>query len=407
MPNEPNIAGGGAAPEPQPWGDRSPILASCIAYIAYYAVLGFHTPFFPVWLRARSLSETEIVWVMALPMILRFLVTPLVGRWADDAPDRRRLLAVLLSLTLVLAVALSQASRFWPILALTTLMMLVWQSVSPVIDATVVSLVRRGIARDFGRIRLWGSLSFAVIAVGGGFLLAAGGPDAVFRGFLVMIVLMLGCAALLPSAAPAEARAGAGPLNLAGRPELLVVFVAVALIFASQAALNSFSSVHWLALGYPDWSVGLLWTVGVIAEIAMFWLGPQALARFGPFGLLVIAAVGTAIRWLAMGVDPPILVTVLLQTLHAATLSASYLGLMAFVQRLVEEEAGARAQSVFVTLSGLMMAAATLAIGPIYRMLGGGAFAVSAVLPLLALALLFARRTALTRPRRPEPKGAA
>lgn len=373
-------------------------------YGVYYAVLGFYTPFFPVWLASRGLGETEIVWVMALPMFGRFAVAPLVGRWADDAADRRMLLAVLSAITLGFGLLLLRSYGFWSILLASTAMFLVWQSVSPVIDATVVSLVRRGIARDYGRIRLWGSTTFAIIAVIGGFLLAKGGPDWVFAAVLVMLVVMIAASALLPSATPAEMRGRLQPLGLLGRRDLLTVFAAVALILASQAALNSFASVHWLHLGYPDWSIGMLWTVGVIAEIIMFWLGPLALSRLGAHGLLLVAAAGTAVRWLCMGFDPPIGVTVLLQTFHAATLSCTFMGLMAFVQQLVEDEAGARAQGAFVTITGLTMAVMTLAIGPIYRALGGGAFAVSAVLPMLAFALLIYRGAALRRARAPDER---
>lgn len=392
-----------SAPSPrQTIGDRHPIIASAAVYAAYYAMLGFYTPYFPVWLAFRGLSETEIAWVMALPMFGRFVVAPLVGRWADDAEDRRKLLAVLCAITLAFGIVLSQMQGFWPILLASTAMFLVWQSVNPVIDATVVSLVRRGIARDYGRIRLWGSASFAVIAVFGGILLSRGGAESVYSAILVMLAAMIAAATLLPSAAPAEMRGRLKPLGLLGRRDLLTVYVAVALILASQAALNSFASVHWLRLGYPDWSIGILWTVGVIAEIVMFWLGPLVVSRLGAHGLLLVSASVTAARWLLMGFDLPIGLAALLQLAHAATLSCTFMGLMAFVQQLVEDEAGARAQGAFVTISGLTMAVMTLAIGPIYRALGGGAFAVSAVLPLAALALLIYRGPALKQARAPQ-----
>jgi hypothetical protein len=81
--------------------------------------------------------------------------------------------------------------------------------------------------------------------------------------------------------------------------------------------------------------------------------------------------------------------------LHAATFSCPYLGLMRFVQATVEEGVGARAQSAFVTVLGLLTAAATLAMGPLYRNLGAGAYQVAALLPMASLLLLLLFRARL------------
>lgn len=359
--------------------------------------MAFFYPFFPVWLTARALSETDIAWVMSAPLVFRFMVTPAIGRIADGMSDRRWLMAGLTALTLAGAIGLTQQSRFWPILLISTVMLLMYQAIGPLCDATVVSMVRRGIARDYGRLRLWGSVSFGIFAVVAGLLMGWSGPDMVLIGYIGGLVALLFCTAVLPSGAPRMPQIRRERFNLVKRPVLAAVFAAASLIFASQAMLVSFGSVRMLALGFPDWAVGMLWTVAVIAEIVMFWLGPPALQHLGPWWLLVIAALVSFGRWCGMAFDPSIAATGLLQLLHAATFSCTYLGLMALVQRLVEDEAGARAQSAFVTMSGLTMAAATLATGPLYQTLGRGAYFAVAVLPVLALVILLMLQPKLDR----------
>ena len=77
-------------------------------------------------------------------MLLRFLVTPLVGRWADMRSDRRGLVAGLVAVALVAALGLSQAHAFLPIFVAGAVMMLAYQALQPVVAATVDSLVRSG-----------------------------------------------------------------------------------------------------------------------------------------------------------------------------------------------------------------------------------------------------------------------
>ena len=372
-----------------------PGLAAGATYAAVFAGYGLHGPYFPVWLSARALSASEIAIVLSCPLLLRFLVTPLIGRWADMRSDRRGLVAGLVAVALVAALGLSQADAFLPIFVGGAVMMLAYQAVQPVVDATVGSLVRSGRVRDYGRLRLCGSISFAVVAVAVGFVLNQVGIQAVFYCYIGLLVLILGSMYLLPSAGGIQRRAITRPFQLWKRPKLLIVLMVVALINASQAMFYSFGSVHMLALGYPDWSVGLLWTVAVVAEVIVLWYAPAALRHLGASGLLMASAVCSLVRWLGMALDPPLIGTALLQTLHAGTLSCTYLGLMAFIQQLVEEDATARAQSASVTLTGMLTACMTLVTGPVYQALGGKAYLAAAILPALAVVLLASLRRRL------------
>lgn len=383
-------------PHARRYGERQPVIASAVVIAAVFAAYGAHSPFFPLLLRARGLDEQQIALVLSAPMVLRFAVAPLIGALADRRADRRGLVAGTVLVTLCCALGVSVASGFYAIFACATVMMLAYQPVQPITDATVGMLVRRGIARDYGRLRLWGSASFAVVAVLGGFVLEWGGIDRVFRLYMLLLALVIASAVLLPATEPVNVQLATRPFRLLQRPALLLVLVVVALVNASQALYFSFGSAHMLAIGYPEWSVGVLWTLAVLAEIVVLWFAPSALLRFGPYVLLMVAACGTALRWGGMALDPPLSGMVVLQLFHAATLSCTYLALMGFIHSLVEPEATARAQSAATTLTGLMMAAMTLAMGPAYRSMGGTAYLVSALLPAVAALLLIGFRGKLT-----------
>ena len=376
-------------------GDRAPALAICLVYAGVFAVFGLHGPYLPVWLSARGLSESQISWVMGAPLVLRLLFTPLIGHFADSRADRRPLLLSLVAASMLAVLAMSRLSGFWPLLLATCIMLISFQPIQPVIDATVGSLIRRKLVGDIGRLRLWGSVSFAVVAVAAGFVLERWGIETVFSGYFLLLSGAFLAILLLPSAGGERVRVITGPFALWRRPALLVVLVSVALINASQAMFFGFGSVHMIRLGYPQWSIGILWTLAVVAEIVVLWFAPGMLARLGAHRLLLISAACTLLRWLGMAFDPPMAGTGLLQLLHAGTLSCTYLGLMAFIQRLVEDDAAARAQSAAVTMTGLMMAVMMVVTGPVYQAFGGQAYLVAAVLPALAFGLLIIARRRL------------
>jgi PPP family 3-phenylpropionic acid transporter len=363
------------------------VVRTCLIYIASFSGSGLNQPYLPAWLLAHGLSDRGIALALGAPMLLRLVAMPLFGRLADRS-NLRATIRIMAIAVLAFALALSTAYRPLPILLLVPAMLLVSQSIGPLIDASALSLIRRGIARDFGRIRLWGSVSFAAMTMVGGLVLEWGGPDAVFGAFILATALLVAASFLLPVASPVSPAPRRRTLALLERPLLIVVFLVAALVLASHATFNSFGTLYLRELGYPASVIGLLWALATCAEIVMFWAGSAVSRRLGPFGLLVLAAGVAIARWSVMALHPGILVTAVLQILHAATFSGSYLGLMGFVQAVVEDEVGARAQSAFATLLGLLTAAMTLVTGPLYARFEAGAFQVVAVLPMIALLIL-------------------
>lgn len=368
--------------------DRRALVWVGLIYAAYYAASGLHQPYFPLWLKARGLGEGEIAVVLSLPMALRVLVVPALGHLADRSGAPARLMVLLMTALAVFAFCLGFAPGFWSILALTGGMMMVWQGAAPLIDATALNLVRRGIASDYGRLRLWGSLSFIAASFSGGYALAAGGAALTFASFQGMTLVVLLTAIGVAYAAPARADSRTASHDLAPVGGFRRTLIAAALIQASHMAFNGFGSIHLRAAGYDDTDIGLLWAVAAAAEIGMFWAGPAIARRLAPRRLLLLAAACTALRWALFPQAGSLAVLVLLQLTQALTFSGTYLGLMRTIVITVSEQRAASAQSLFMTILSVLSATATLGFGWLYGHVGGEMYWVAALLPVVALALL-------------------
>jgi MFS transporter, PPP family, 3-phenylpropionic acid transporter len=374
---------------------RALVRRTCLVYLTIFAWSGFNQPYVPLWLAARGLSEPEIAVIVGVPMFLRLLFTPAMGRVADGMEDRRVLIRAASAGACALALALWFAESFWPILILYVAMIVALQNVAPIFDANALDLVRKGIAKDFGRMRLFGSAGFAVTSFAGGWILLWGGSEAVYAAFLAALLALT--LAAFAQAAPPKAPKPVPEASPMRRPAVAAMTLASALVLGSHATWNGFGSLHLRELGAPDALIGALWSLSTASEMAMFWAGPF-LARFlGPFGVLVFAASGSILRWSAMAFDPGPVATILLQGFHAATFSAAHMGLMAFFASAVGSGRGASAQASFVTASSVILGLATFASGPLYRDLGGGAYFFAASLGLAALIVLFAFRGAIAQ----------
>lgn len=354
-------------------------------FAASFVPIGVQLPFFPVLLAARGLDAEAIAIVTTVPIVMRLATASLLGSFADRIGDRRTALVIYTTVTLLGVLAIGRASDFHGLLLATALTFLAWNGVLPVTDALATGAVRRGEA-VYGRMRVWGSAAFVAANLVAGWVAAHHGAEGIWWFFLFGAAGQIAAAFLLPrtrvEGSGATVREGliAGMRTVARDRRLMAVFVGVAILQSSHAMLYGFASLYWASLGFSGGEIGILWAVGVSGEIALFVFSGRALAKVGARGLVAIGGVGGVVRWALfplLGGDLAIWIG--LQLLHAATFAATHLGTMTVVARAVDERRAATAQGVMVSITGVVMALATLASGPLYHHFGGGAFAAMAV----------------------------
>jgi PPP family 3-phenylpropionic acid transporter len=87
-----------------------------------------------------------------------------------------------------------------------------------------------------------------------------------------------------------------------------------------------FSVLDWHAKGLGSASIGGLWGLAVIAEIALFPVSARFPQRIGLLGLLGAGAFGAVLRWEVMSFNSPLMLLPMLQLLHAFSFGATHLG---------------------------------------------------------------------------------
>src|SRR5213082_701443 len=140
-------------------------------YAASFLVVGIQTPFWPVWLAGRGLDAPEIALLFAAGIWAKVIATPLIGGLADRLGRRRGVMVALAAMACITYAALWPAWGFWPLLWLNLVAGVAQSALMPLGDSITLAAVR-GARLDYGRIRVWGSVSFIVAALGSGILLA-------------------------------------------------------------------------------------------------------------------------------------------------------------------------------------------------------------------------------------------
>jgi PPP family 3-phenylpropionic acid transporter len=369
-------------------------------YWAIFLIVGLQTPFLPLWLDSRGLSVAEISIAGALPLFVRIVATPMIAYLADRSGDHRRMVIILSWSGLASTILLSQSHQLWPILLLSTLMMLTTSTIMPLTETLAMRAVRAH-GLDYGRMRLWGSISFIVATLIGGAAIERWTGSAVIWLIIAAVVLTALAAHALPRPEGSTAAGTSRPrisradvAQLVTSPLFLLFLAAAGLVQAAHAVFYVYGVLHWRDLGLSATWTGALWAIAVIAEIALFAKSGAVLKVLSPLGLIALGAIAAVLRWIAMAFDPPLAALIALQVLHALTFGATHLGTVHFIAQNIPAERAGTAQALQASVTnGIAMGGATLLAGQLYGPFGAKAYLAMAVLGALGLAAaLMARR---------------
>jgi PPP family 3-phenylpropionic acid transporter len=368
---------------------------------AYFFVAGIGLSYWSVWLQSRGVDAAEIGTLYMSRQFVTVAATLAVGWLAHRLARQRPLMLTLAVVATATLVALEWAYGFWPLWVATLVWGAAWHPLLSLGESVVVTATRRH-ALDYGRIRIWGSITFIAGTLAAGFAVAGAGVPWVLYLSIAGALLLIPCIVWLPMPerdAPVPGAPSARSIaarDLLRQPTFLLFLVAVGCTQSAHAVLYSFGTIGWRAAGIPDGAVSLLWAEGIVAEIVLFFFAAPATARLGVTGMLLLGAGGSVVRWLLMPVLgdwlPALLV---LQVLHALTFGATHLAAMGFLQRAVPADAMTLAQSLYYALaSGLPVALVYQAAGVLWERFGADAYYAMAVLSALGLmaAVALARR---------------
>lgn len=327
-------------------------------------------PFLSLVLRRRGASPTATTLLLALFPLGLLLAGPAWGWLADRSRHPPRVIASALAVAATGSLLLLVPGSYLALVPGLALLALSRSGAIALTDVHTISALGGGEEgrRDYGRVRMWGSICF-IAAVQGVGLLAGGWPDAalfVNAGLVLSLaVLTLTMSSARVHTAP---RAPTPLLELMGRPALGRLFLISFLHVAAMSSYDNLFALHGNRIGLSDGMIGAAFGLGVGAEVVVLFLSPALLARFNPRVLIAAAVLSGVPRWWITGVTESHGVIIGIQALHGATFGLWWVGGVAFVSQQAPSSLRSSAQALFVAsgfglgnLAALVAASATLA----------------------------------------------
>ena len=347
-------------------------------YAAIFLAVGIHLPFWPAWLKFRGLDAAEISLILSVGVWIRAFANPFIAHFADRSGAHKKIIMISAGGGVITYALFGIADGFWMLFVVNVAASAMFMALIP-LGENLASRASVEHGFDYGRVRLWGSITFILAAYAGGWVVEETGDAAI----LWMIVAAMIAAFIAgfglperPTRDPATVPDVRFPAFALLRQKRFLVFIAaVSLLQSSHAVLYVFGTIHWRDAGIADDVIGALWAEGVIAEIILFAFSGAVVARVSPIRLMWIAAAAGVVRWAILANTTDVTMLFATQWLHGLTFGAAHLAAMHHMLRTVPEHMSASAQSLYSGFAiGLVMGLMMLVTGWLYAGYGSGAF---------------------------------
>ena len=321
-------------------------------YLFYFATLGILVPYWSLYLKWDGFNAQEIGELTAILLGTRIIAPNLWGWIADHKGARMRIVrSASLFGVLGLAGIFISDSYWWVALVMLTFSFF-WNASLPQFEVTTLQHLG-DYSHHYSKVRVWGSVGFIISVVILGFLLNFYSAAIIPYAMVISLSGIWFVSLIVPESASRHLSLEHVPLrNLLMRKDVIAFLSICFLVQASHGPYYTFYTLYLEQYHYQSGVIGLLWAIGVIAEVIIFLFMHRWLPRFGIRKVLSVSLFLTFLRWLAIGLFPEnIVMLTIAQTLHAASFGTYHVAAIAWVHHHFTGRNQGRGQALYSSVS--------------------------------------------------------
>lgn len=269
-------------------------------YFFYFASLGVLVPYWSLYLKSLGYNSLTIGGLVAILPATK-LVAPYIWGWIADHTRRSMFIIRAASVLALLSFSLVFVSQqLWWLALIMVLFSFFWNATLPQFEAMTLNHLGNDTHR-YSMVRLWGSLGFIVIVVVIGDLLQRYGTGLIPLVVLITFVFIVITSFVVPEKLNTPHPDHSPIWHVIKQPKVLAFLAVCFLMLCSHGPYYTFYTIYLEEQGYSPHMIGVLWAVGVLAEVIIFLLMHRMLPVFGARKLLIATLLLTTARWLMIG----------------------------------------------------------------------------------------------------------
>ena len=273
-------------------------------FLFIYYGMGAYYPLITQYYQAIHLTGTQIGAVSAITPIVSILVQPLWGMICDRYQIRKPVLLLTLLAAAASSLLFTLVSDYAWVVVLVMLLSLFQCALVPISDSLALTYAIKE-KMQFGNLRLWGAVGFAVAVFCTGLGVQKWGPNAIFFFYAAALLL----ASCFLRGIPEEGTQMSGNVfrglrKLFRLPRFVLFLLSSFFIFGAINANNVWFAVYYQEIGGTVAGVGLAFLLFAGSEAPLMKLSTYFIRRFGLELTILLAGSVSALRWFWYGTAP-------------------------------------------------------------------------------------------------------
>ena len=368
-----------------------------LQYFLYFGVLGVYLPFFNLYCYHLGFTGTQIGLLSGLRSATLVIFPFIWGMLADRFAQRK---SIYFSCNLLAVLSWSAFLLTHDFVSMLVIMGIHGMFYAPLIsflEAYSMDILGED-KKAYGRVRLWGSVSFIIVVTILGPLIDRFGIAIIIPSIMVGGLCQTGGSLKLPALTSKPQTARTWSSQMEWRRAAIFLFCGF-LMLVSHGTYYGFFSIHLEQIGLAPTFIGIAWAAAVVAEIAVMFFSNRLFNHISLEKVLLISFLAAAFRWGLLYLSSSPVVILASQVLHACTYGTFHMASILYMDRLTPPEAktfGQAANNAITYGMGLMVG--FLLNGALFEILATRfLFLTSALVALAAGGLFGVGQTLLSR----------
>ncbi len=286
---------------------QSAKLTFTLFYFFIFFGLGSLFPLLAVYLNDTvGLTGAQIGTIMSISPVVTILTQPVWGLISDYTQKPKLVLTITLICTALIGVGYSFVESYFWFIIFAALLAVTQSAVVPISDSMALSYVQKT-KGNYGSIRLWGALGFAVAVLIVGNLSETFSLSIIFYVFVIMLFLSSVFAWKLPDEGNSmQINIKTGVSRLVKMPRFLLFLLTTFLIFGPILSNNFYFGLYIRELGGTLTGVGIAFMLGAGSEAPFMKFAGKWIQKIGMLQVLILSGLISGLRWILYFFDPPL-----------------------------------------------------------------------------------------------------
>ena len=351
-------------------------------YLFYFAMVGVYVIYMPKVLKDIGYSDIEVGAIYTSAPLMRFILPFIFKKWIK-LTNRVYLISLVFTLIITLIFFLT-IHNFYIYLLLNLLYGGAMGVALPFVEVIAIEQIGK---KNYGKVRLWGSIGFILIALILGKILNNPTLALIFLSLTAFFTMLIGFI-LVKYDKKSEQKDENIDYSSFSLKKYWAFWASIFLFQFSFGGFYNFFTIYETQNHIPLDIVSYLWTFGVICEIFMLIFQTSIIQKYSLFNLILITSISAIFRWLILAYYPNNLPLVLLsQATHALNFALYYTATIAYVYQLYSQKR--LAQQFYLGIGfGLGGAFGAIVSGVVYNYSPKALFIFEAMMALISVIFL-------------------